>query len=57
MTNPTARVSYALPDGTRIVIPRLPIDRAGLPVPGPVTRPDGRVVWVEDVGEERKKVA
>lgn len=34
--------------GDTITVPRLPIERAGLPIPGYVTRPDGVVVWVEE---------
>lgn len=42
-------IGYYLRDGTFVEIPRLPIDRAGLPIPGPVTRPDGLVVDVVEV--------
>ena len=38
---------YRLEDGSRVLIPRGPIDGAGIPIPGPVTRPDGKVLQVE----------
>jgi len=39
-------------NGNKAIIPRLPIDRAGMPVPGYVTRPDGSIIWVEAMGEQ-----
>ena len=45
---PNNPVQYRLADGTVVIIPREPIERAGLPIPGPVTRPDGSVIWVEN---------
>ena len=39
-------------NGNKAIIPRLPIDRAGMAVPGYVTRPDGSIVWVEAMGEQ-----
>ena len=49
---PNNPVQYRLADGTIVIIPREPIERAGLPIPGPVTRPDGSVIWVEDFDQK-----
>jgi hypothetical protein len=32
--------------GERVYIPRLPIERRGDAIPGPVTRPDGSIIHV-----------
>lgn len=41
------RIYYRLADGVRVYLPRDPIDKAELKIPGWVTRPDGRRFWVE----------
>ena len=40
------RVFWITAAGVRVHIPRGPIDAAGYAIPGPVTRPDGSVVFV-----------
>ena len=45
------RAYWLLDDGTRVYIPREPIDRAGITLPGLVERPDGRAVWVYEEPE------
>jgi hypothetical protein len=42
---------YELEDGSRVILPSMPILRAGLPIPGPVQRPDGKVVFVKWIEE------
>jgi hypothetical protein len=39
------------PDGTKVYLPALPIERADLPIPGPVQKPDGTIVIVEEENE------
>ena len=39
------RVYWLTGDGTRVDIPRVPTERA-YAIPGPVTRPDGSVIYV-----------
>jgi hypothetical protein len=46
------RVGYKLANGKWVVVPALPIIHAKLPIPGNVTRPDGKVVYVEVVPDD-----
>ena len=39
-------------NGNKAILPRLPIDRAGMAVPGYVTRPDGSTIWVEAIDQQ-----
>jgi hypothetical protein len=43
---------YELADGTRVVLPSMPIIRAGLTIPGFVERPDKHVVYVKWVKDQ-----
>ncbi|RIZ67241.1 MAG: hypothetical protein D0531_00395 [Methylococcales bacterium] len=40
------RIGYDLGDGTIVEIPYLPVERAGIPIPGWVTKPEGKKVFV-----------
>lgn len=46
------RVGYKLASGKWVVVPALPIIHAKLPIPGNVTRPDGKVVYIDYVPED-----
>jgi hypothetical protein len=45
-------VQYRLEDGTVVKIPRFPISKADMAIPGWVTRPDGKQIFVEDCDDE-----
>lgn len=46
------RVGYKLANGKWVVIPMLPLSHAKISVPGNVTRPDGKVVYVDFVPDD-----
>jgi hypothetical protein len=45
-------VQATFENGLVVQLPRMPIERASLPIPGYVQRPDGSVIYVEDVSDE-----
>lgn len=42
------RLYYVNQDGQRIYVPRLPIERTNQPIPGPITRWDGTVLYIQE---------
>lgn len=50
----TRRVGYRLADDTWIVVPILPLLHSQIEIPGHVIKPDGTVVYIEDVPADAK---
>jgi hypothetical protein len=52
MSETQMRVGYKLANGKWVVIPLLPLLHAKISIPGNVTRPDGKVIYVEVVPDD-----